>query len=159
MLHLSFNWLIIPPQRFTDVVGLGYSGNLTRTGTSSSITTRYYATISEFDGVNTTVYTHNVSPSAYSSSNGAAFKFSIVRDTVSEMYSRTASNHRGFIQFLVAPNDSSATLASAHGAYAHQHLSYTGSISISFDGTGGLSVTPTTKYTMLIPNPYCSFSV
>lgn len=157
VLELNFTWLIVPPERHTDAVALTFSDGLTRQGVSSNITTRYYATITEFNGSTTTTSTYSASPSAFSGSYGAGFGFELVGDTISEMYSRTASNHRGFIMYTVQPNGSTYTSA-AQGFYAHQHSVFNWSASFSLDGTS-LSVTPENKFTMMLPNPYCSFNL
>ena len=157
VLELNFTWLIVPPERYTDAVALTFSDGLTRQGVSSNITTRYYATISEFNGSTTTTSTYSASPPAFSGSYGAGFSLELVDDTISEMYSRTASNHRGFIMYTVQPNGSTYNTA-AQGFYAHQHSYYSGSVSFSLDGVS-LSATPETKFRTMLPNPYCSFDL
>lgn len=157
VLELNFTWLIVPPDRYTDAVALIFADGLSWQYASSNVTTRYYATISEFNGSTTTTSTYSASPPAGSTSQGAWFELELVDDTISEMYSRTASNHRGFIMYTVQPNGSTYN-TSAQGIYLHQHSYYAGSVSFSLNGAD-FTATPETKFSVMLPNPSCPFDI
>lgn len=159
LLQLNFDWLTSPPHRRRDVIGLGHGTTVDQVGNSSGVTTRYYATLIEFDGSSTTTSTHMEIPTAHIGAGGSAFSFDLYDDTYSEMYSLTATEHRGFIQYIVTPNNSNATSSFAKGEYLHQSVNVSISPSISYPWGGSISVTPSSKYDALLPNPYCSFSL
>lgn len=72
--------------------------------------------------------------------------------------SKTALNHRGFMQFHANVNNSAATSVSVSAEYWHQELVVGVTPSLSFDGFN-ITIEPSLGFKFMDPNPYLSFDV
>ena len=155
MVSARFEWLIDPQNRKHDVFGLGHSYNLTQLSDFDV----YY--IYKYDMVNGNVNsgTYEVTePETLHIDDGGTV---IVQKLApnSSLGNMTYSNHRGFIQYKVGVNSTSATVVSVYAEYLHQQAVFAVNPSVSYPMGASISVSSSTKFKVMSPNPYLAFEV
>ena len=159
VLSARYEWLIEPDDRKVDVFGLGFSTQLTRTQDAPYYV--YKADVKKtIGGAVLESWTYETSSGIRKSdSGGVAYSQQLYEDTYAYQMSERATNHRGFIQYKAKVNSTSATVVSAYAEYYHQDAVLSVTPSVSYPWGAGLSVTPSSKFVEMGPNPYISFDV
>lgn len=159
VLSARYEWLIEPDDRKVDVFGLGFSTQLTRTQETpyyvykADVTKRLGAAVLE-------AWTYETSSGIRTSdSGGVAYSQQLYEDTYAYQMSERATNHRGYIQYKAKVNNTSATMASVYAEYFHQDTFFSVAPSVSYPWGASLSVTPSSKFVEMTPNPYLAFDV
>ena len=161
-LAARYEWLIEPSNRDIDAFGLGHDTNLTQTNEGV-----YYVYKSDLDVYDTNcVYTGTTTYETYTPTSiandpgGVAVGQDLYNTDISTYGGIVANNHRGYIQYnVIVNNPNNITLCSVSAQYKHQQGLYTVSPSISWPAGAGLSVTYSTFFKTMSPNPYLSFVV
>ncbi|QUH30283.1 hypothetical protein [Vallitalea guaymasensis] len=161
MLSARCEWLINPKNRKTDVFGLGHDAHLTQ---ESSYTPYYVykADVTEHDMVTKQYEYSTETPASIAKDPGGTV---ITQDLKADYkweatgYYKKYKNHRQYLQYKVTVNDSGVSDVSIYAEYLHQQSTYSISPSVSYPVGGSISVTMSSFFKRMSPNPYLSFKV
>lgn len=156
-----YEWLIQPPHTKIDVFGLGHSTTLTKT--NDPVYYIYKAKFAAYD-VNFqylgTFSQETQTPTLKNiDSGGIAFGQDLYDDDMGMFGGVDYFDHKGYIQCNAVSNNTSNTQASISGEYKHQSSVFSITPSISYPLGIGLTVSSSSSFTTLSPNPYLAFSI
>lgn len=168
MLSARYEWLINPNNRREDVFGLGHDVNLTQLSTYTPYYV-YKTDITDKKANGTAVnYTYETNtPNGMAKDVGGTVVKQDLRNNATNastnlphgIVSRTAENHRGYLQYKVKVNNTSVTSVSIYSEYLHQQYGLSVSPSISYPLGASIGVSSASKFKRMSPNPYLSFDV
>lgn len=160
ILSARYEWLTDPNYRKEDVFALGHSSNLTQISESSVYYIYKYNLTNNWGLTSETYEIENTTPTKiFIDDGGTAVTQDLADTAATSSGSSIASNHRGFIQYRVERNSTTATSFSAFAEYLHQEAVISVSPSVSFPAGGSVSVTSADKFNRMSPNPYVSFNL
>ena len=154
----SFEWLSNPLVDIGEVIGQGFSSNVSPVANSEYFELVYTRKDIKLDPNNPRnwywgpayTYTERIYVADKKANTGWGFSFRFAPTNSS------GSNYRGHMSFKVKPNVSGAKIIDIYGSYVHTILSI--SPSITFSSSGILSITPGTAGSSM-PNTHAQITV
>ncbi len=158
-----WTWLTTPGYRLTDVFGLGHDSGLIHTNDAVfayySASRKYYVGWdSESPAYYDTYYTESYSNLAVDD-GGDCVSFNLMDDTNLGANDSYYTSHRGGMSYYVNVNGTATRYTMVYGKYAHQKWAWNVSPSISWPLSVGFSVSPSSYFDYLSPNPYFQLHV
>lgn len=155
VLSARYQWLIAPDDRKIDVFGLGHDGNLTQT--MDPVTYVYKTNVYMIASGNKTLieeYQDDSQAGLKKDTGGTAVKQQLYKNSTGFGYNIKAEGHKGYIQYKVKVNSSTAKVAAVYAEYLHQTATISVTPNISYPIGGSISVSSENKFERLTPNPY-----
>lgn len=154
MLSGRFEWLISPTNRREDVFGVGHDGYLTQ----YSDYPVYYIYKYEYTIGGSSPVTHEITtPTGINiDTYGTVIKQDLQNDSTAMNIVEQAVNHRGYLQYKVFVNNTSAIGFSVNAQYFHQQGVWSVSPSISYPEALSVGISYSTFFKQMSPNPYLS---
>ncbi|PTQ55159.1 MAG: hypothetical protein BSOLF_0061 [Candidatus Carbobacillus altaicus] len=143
---LSYEWLSSPIMLLNDVIGISHSDLWTIAQDTQHLKNMYqvYTIYNQYVLTDEKFY---YDPAVISAS-GMAFEFNINNGRFYDPTNYVYKNRSGYMIYRVQPSVTNMTSSNMYGAYFHQTVSVTPSISIT---SGDISITPVDKYNATTP--------
>ncbi len=161
ILSARYEWLISPWNRKIDVFGLGHDSNLTQLDDYGySYVYKYDYKVVNGNNINELTAEVNTPTGISIDDGGTVVKQELKNDiVVVDGPSETYYNHRGFLQYRARVNNSNVNTVAVYAEYLHQEGAVQVSPSISYPASGSISVTYSTFFNRMSPNPYLSIDL
>lgn len=147
ILSARYEWLISPKNLRIDVFGLGHGNTLTKNISSSDVHYVYKADIPDLTNGTTYPYQTTVPDETKIDAGGVVVKQKLNGDP-------TGVNHRGYLRYDAVTSESTVKAFEAFAEYYHQQGIYSVSPSISFPLGGGVSISNSSFFKLMSPNPH-----